>query len=375
MANKMNKDDINNTNGSAHKPASTRLKHFEADDKILPLNEWPACLIDLATSESINCNTLLTGTGIFYDDLLCDGISDITDAPQKLISCDQFKRLQHNFLKSYKYTTQKTEAALRYGRRLPYASKTPLLQALSNAHSVEQLLRLLKRYCRLYFPLLHCHLVEDHQYHYLIIDKSCDREDDSNFLALAFISSITAFIKMVFIEHHRIAYYVTNNSDATIQLETYLGSHCHAQSPINAMAFPNDLCEQRLQDASQLVKQRALTHCRYLLNNIDKRYGFIERLQYLLVSLIHKKQANLIDCANTLQMSTTSLKRKLSKHGTSFQNELDNSRKLLALRALYVDQQTNEQTAERVGINDTTNFRRSFKRWTGLLPSHIKRLA
>ena len=35
---------------------------------------------------------------------------------------------------------------------------------------------------------------------------------------------------------------------------------------------------------------------------------------------------------------------------------------------------SNDEVASYLRFNDTTNFRRSFKRWTGLAPSSLRRL-
>lgn len=41
---------------------------------------------------------------------------------------------------------------------------------------------------------------------------------------------------------------------------------------------------------------------------------------------------------------------------------------------VYRDAYSNEEVAEYLRFTDTTNFRRSFKRWTGLVPSAVRDL-
>ncbi len=72
--------------------------------------------------------------------------------------------------------------------------------------------------------------------------------------------------------------------------------------------------------------------------------------------------------------SPATLKRKLNKHGTSL---LGAARHRCASApragALLVHGASNEQVAGHLNFHDAANFRRSFKRWTGLAPSAPRR--
>lgn len=72
--------------------------------------------------------------------------------------------------------------------------------------------------------------------------------------------------------------------------------------------------------------------------------------------------------AKTVNVSTRSLRRLLSKQGTTYR-ELRDSTRYRAARDLLVNSDlTIAQIAERVGYADARSFRRAFKRWSGLLP-------
>lgn len=67
-------------------------------------------------------------------------------------------------------------------------------------------------------------------------------------------------------------------------------------------------------------------------------------------------------------MSPATLKRRLATHGTHYQAELDRLRAHVALYLLGPLGQSHESVAQALGYFDAANFRRSFKRWTGLTP-------
>ena len=70
--------------------------------------------------------------------------------------------------------------------------------------------------------------------------------------------------------------------------------------------------------------------------------------------------------------SAATLKRHLARHGTHFQAELDQVRTHVALYLFQMRRYDNEAAAAYLGFHDATNFRRSFKRWTGQTPSLLR---
>ncbi len=86
-----------------------------------------------------------------------------------------------------------------------------------------------------------------------------------------------------------------------------------------------------------------------------------------------------IRCVPTLEstaaafgVSVATFKRHLARHGTHFQAELDQVRTHVALQLFHTHGYDNEATARHLGFHDANNFRRSFKRWTGLTPSLLR---
>lgn len=85
----------------------------------------------------------------------------------------------------------------------------------------------------------------------------------------------------------------------------------------------------------------------------------------------YREAAGLDDVAAGFGMSSATLKRRLALHGTHFQAELDQVRAHVALYLLLLQGRSNEAVAAELGFHDRNNFRRSFKRWTGLAPSMV----
>lgn len=71
-------------------------------------------------------------------------------------------------------------------------------------------------------------------------------------------------------------------------------------------------------------------------------------------------------------ISPATLKRHLARYGTTFLAELDQVRTHVALYLFQSRQADNEAVASYLGFHDAANFRRSFKRWTGLTPALLR---
>ncbi|KQV82359.1 AraC family transcriptional regulator [Massilia sp. Root351] len=71
-------------------------------------------------------------------------------------------------------------------------------------------------------------------------------------------------------------------------------------------------------------------------------------------------------------VSPATLKRHLARHHTHFQAELDQVRTHVALYLFQTRRADNDAVARHLGFHDATNFRRSFKRWTGQTPGLLR---
>lgn len=72
--------------------------------------------------------------------------------------------------------------------------------------------------------------------------------------------------------------------------------------------------------------------------------------------------------AQRFGVSPATLKRQLAQLGTHHQAQLDQVRAHAALYLMTLRGQRGEAVARSLGFNDKSNFRRSFKRWTGMTP-------
>jgi AraC-like DNA-binding protein len=81
------------------------------------------------------------------------------------------------------------------------------------------------------------------------------------------------------------------------------------------------------------------------------------------------------ELANTHNMSERTLRRRLAEEETSYRDLLDEVRSHLAREYLRDTPLTVVDIASLLGFEDVANFRRAFRRWTGLAPQKYRETA
>ncbi len=88
---------------------------------------------------------------------------------------------------------------------------------------------------------------------------------------------------------------------------------------------------------------------------------------------LRKGETGLEHVAARLHVSSRTLQRRLSEHGTSYQELLDDVRVRLA-RAYLKDARLGvAEVAYLLGYSELRAFDRAFRRWTGLSPREFRR--
>jgi AraC-like DNA-binding protein len=88
-----------------------------------------------------------------------------------------------------------------------------------------------------------------------------------------------------------------------------------------------------------------------------------------------REQPKLNDVAHTLNLSERSLRRKLAESGRIFREIHDRVRAERALQLLQAGSLSVAAIGSEVGFSDPREFRRAFKRWTGMAPREARRTA
>lgn len=138
------------------------------------------------------------------------------------------------------------------------------------------------------------------------------------------------------------------------------------------LIFKNILFSQPLPFASKKTQNVLLPELDQQLTNLQTHDTIISRILDKLADS-NSLQISQMQIAENLNMSESSLKRKLSKSHTSFTNLLNSYKKEMALKLLCSTNLSNEEIATKTGYSDRGTFERAFKKWIGMTPSQFRR--
>ncbi|TBV10941.1 AraC family transcriptional regulator [Stutzerimonas kirkiae] len=333
---------------------------YECDSRFIAAHDQPAGLIDLALSRGIDSHRLLRGCGLFYEDIA---------SGQALISPQQYLQLIANAQR----LLGDDDLSFLYGQRLLPGHYGEASLALQRSADLLQALEHLCASHALLSPLLRPSLLLDEQNLYLYWLDSCGAGPQRRFLLEACQTSVLALSRQL--SGQRLPWRLQFAHAEPAHVEQYwvhLGEEVRFSSQLTLMSLPRQYLHQPCPGASPTAQQVSAQRCRQHLEQLGWRDSFLDCLYDHLQEHI-RQPLNLERVAATFGMSPASFKRKLQKHGSHFQEQLDRVRKHRALYLYQIKGYTNEEVAQHLCFNDTTNLRRSFKRWTGLAPSGLGR--
>ncbi|GLQ87303.1 AraC family transcriptional regulator [Dyella flagellata] len=135
--------------------------------------------------------------------------------------------------------------------------------------------------------------------------------------------------------------------------------------------MPSDYLDLALPTAHTLVLSQVKQQCERERVALGQNNSLIARIKGLL-PLDDGTYLGMEDVAQTLCMSSRTLKRRLRHLGFNFRQLVDEARKQEVLRDVLNTSMTIDEIASRRGYSDAANLTRAFRRWTGESPSQYR---
>lgn len=338
-----------------------KTRWYETDSRFIPGHYQPATLIDLALSRDIDSHRLLRGTGLFHEDIL---------AGQTRLSPQQFLGLIGNSRR----LLDADDSSFLFGQRLLPGHYGAASHALRHAQNLHQALDTLVQQQALLSPLATPHLLLDEKYAWFYWLDSCGAGDQWRFLLEASMTSLVSMSQ--WLSAQRLPWECSFSHAEPRYIEQYwvhLGEDIKFNRPMDLMRIPREFLAMPWPGASTTAGQVARQEAHGQTEQLGFDSSFLDCIYRYLQT--HVRQApNLEQVAQHFAMSPATLKRKLHKHNTGFQQQVDLARKHMALYLYQIKGLSNEEVAEYLSFTDAANFRRSFKRWTGSTPNLIRQL-
>ncbi|WP_152223607.1 AraC family transcriptional regulator ligand-binding domain-containing protein [Pseudomonas sp. SCB32] len=150
-----------------------------------------------------------------------------------------------------------------------------------------------------------------------------------------------------------------------------LGPNLHFGCLHNRMVIASHWLDLQLPSHHPVALRQALKLLESECAQVQQRMGLLETVERAIARDL-PYGSHIDKVASDLNMSSRTLRRRLSEHDMTFDALQEQVRRARAMSLLGNPEMPIERIAEALGYSDVRGFRRAFKRWTGLSPSGFR---
>lgn len=335
------------------------IAYRQLTDRFIPAQHHPALVLDYACSQELDRDGghLLRGTGL-------QGWH-IPSADCALTPAE-YLQLLSNVMRAL----DSPDTSFLLGQQMLPGHYGALSHALLQAQNLRQALDILCAGHASLCPLLTPRWREDGGLAVLYWTDSFGAPSQLPALVEMHMTALTAMCRWLGGEHLPWRYCINRSAPAHIeQHEVHLGSELRFNCHLDAMLIDPALLDRPWPRGNAMAASVALQGAAAEAQALTP--GLLTALyDYLLENI--RLSPTLEGSAAAFGVSPATLKRHLARHGSHFQAELDQVRAHVSMHLFQMRGYDNEAVAQYLGFHDATNFRRSFKRWTGLAPRLLR---
>ncbi|WP_287815057.1 AraC family transcriptional regulator, partial [Pseudomonas sp.] len=138
--------------------------------------------------------------------------------------------------------------------------------------------------------------------------------------------------------------------------------------PCNAILIPKHELQGKLMPGHDPVLLMLVKDAIRQLGEVDLGPDLLEQARQIIRTVLHQGEPVLELIAEQLELTDSTLQRRLREHGLSFSQLVDQTRQALARQYLRQPNLSISELAPLLGYSETSAFSRAFKRWFGVSP-------
>jgi len=160
--------------------------------------------------------------------------------------------------------------------------------------------------------------------------------------------------------------------DAVEAYRAVFGEDLRFGAARSRVVISQDTLDLEMPDSDRRLHKLIRELGEYRLNEIEAKSDIVDRTQDQIIELLSKGPVSLEQVARSLGQSARSLQRRLQEEGTSFQNVMEKTRRLLARHYLRTRKHTLTEIAYLLGFSEQSAFTRACKRWFNATPVEMR---
>ncbi|GAB3475888.1 AraC family transcriptional regulator [Marinomonas epiphytica] len=169
------------------------------------------------------------------------------------------------------------------------------------------------------------------------------------------------------------AYFTTSRPHDIEYDKTLFQSEVKFNQHANALVFPASYLEMPVVQTEDTLRSFLKTAPYQLLVMVQNDNSLKSRVIAILGKDFSREMPSADEVASSLNMSVSTLRRRLSEESTSYQQIKDESRKEAAITYMNVPRLSINDIASLMGFDEPSAFFRSFKKWTGMTPGEYRK--
>lgn len=349
---------------------------YQSGDAIL-LAHYGEILYELAIEKGADPELLLVNTGIR---------ESVLRNPEANLNYEQFIELVNNAIK----LTNEPALGLYYGTRLKFTTHGAMGQASISSDNVSEAIAAIIKYYRTRFAFIEMSFFIDGDEAVIQLDDNLALGSLKSFLVEALFISIMDVSKFLFgptlvqtgrclvsyptpsYVNQYFGFFVGPESSGDDIPAQRLTDMITFNTPFNQIRFDKQHLMLPMVLANTVARRLAEQECEEQLKAVDDTDSIVSKVTHLLQN--DPETIASMECvADSLHMTTRTLRRQLQAFGTSFQDLLAEIRKKRALDLLQNTDKPVDEIAYELGYSDPSNFGRAFRKWTGTSPSGVRK--
>lgn len=152
------------------------------------------------------------------------------------------------------------------------------------------------------------------------------------------------------------------------EYQRLLGPNLHFGCLHNRMVIDSLWLDMQLPSHQPVALRQALNLLELECAQVQQKMGLLQTVERAIARDL-AQGCHIDKVASELNMSSRTLRRRLTEHDMTFDALQEQVRRARAMSLLSNPEMPIERIAEELGYSDIRGFRRAFKRWTGLSPS------
>lgn len=169
------------------------------------------------------------------------------------------------------------------------------------------------------------------------------------------------------------AYFTSPRPQDVEYYKTLFQSEVKFDQHANALVFPASFLELPIVQSEESLRGFLKTAPYQLLVMVDNDNSLKSQVMAMLGKDFSRELPSAEEVASVLNMSVSTLRRRLNEENTSYQKIKDECRKEAAITYMNAPQLSINDIAGLMGFDEPSAFFRSFKKWTGLTPGEYRK--